>query len=106
MKHLQFLQLAACTLMLALVVGCATPPAGSSAATPMQQAIDATNVSYHALDAAILAADAAVKTNTLKGQDAVNAVKAMTTAKAALDVTLATLQSAQAMATPASGAKP
>lgn len=94
----------AIALVLAIAVAaCVTPPVGSTAATPMQQAIDATNVSYHALDAAILAADAAVKSKTLKGQDAVNALKAMTTAKAALDITLATLQSAQAAA---SGAKP
>jgi hypothetical protein len=76
-----------------------------------QQAVDATTVSYKALDAAILAADSAVKTGVLKGSDARNALKGMTDAKAGLDLALITLRNANAAAaataaTAASGVKP
>lgn len=99
------------TLALALVValcGCATPPAGSPPLTAAQQAISSTATSYSALDAGIVATDAAVRAGTLKGQDARNAVKGLTDAKAALDVALVALRAANAaaVASAASGVKP
>lgn len=103
------LTLAACAL--ALLSACATTgTTGTSGATPSaaQQAITSTTVSYNAVDAAIVAADAAVRAGTLKGQDARNAVKGLTDAKAGLDLALITLRTANAAAaaTAASGAKP
>lgn len=71
--------------------------------TPNQQAINAATTSYKGLDTAINAADAAVKANTLKGKDAINAAKGLTDAKAALDVALTALRSANAVAIAASG---
>ncbi len=82
----------------ALVVGCASPGASTA-----DQAITATANSYSALDAAIKAADSAVKAGTLKGQDARNALKGLTDAKAGLDLALITLRSANAAAASASG---
>lgn len=92
---------------LALLTACATP-VGGVAPSSAQQAITSTTVSYNALDAAIVAADAAVKSGTLKGQDARNALKGLTDAKAGLDLALITLRSANAAAaaTAASGAIP
>ena len=69
-----------------------------------QQAITATVTSYNALDAAINAANAAVKAGTLKGQDARNTLDAFTKAKAGLDVALITLRAANTPA--ATGSKP
>lgn len=72
------------------VVGCQTAPA--TAAAPQQQAINAAQASYATLDQAILAADAAVKTGALKGQDASYALAGFLAAKAGLDTALAALK--------------
>lgn len=100
------------TMVVAFVLtACAgglTNPDGS-ALTPTQQAVQSATTSYKLLDAAILQADAAVQSNTLKGQDARNALKGLTDAKAGLDVALVALRAANAAAAasvPASGAKP
>jgi hypothetical protein len=99
----------ACMLIMA---GCALPTtSGGTPPSSAQQAITSTTVSYQALDAAILAADAAVKNGTLKGSDARNALKGLTDAKAGLDIALITLRSANAAAaataaSAASGVKP
>lgn len=91
---------AACLLLLS--AACATTSTGS--VSPAQQAVNAATTSYNALDAAILAADAAVKSGTLKGQDARNALKGLTDAKAGLDVALVTMRAANAAAVPATAA--
>lgn len=100
--------LVACAL--ALLSACATTGTTGAGPAPSaaQQAITSTTVSYNAVDAAIVAADAAVRAGTLKGQDARNAVKGLTDAKAGLDLALITLRAANAAAasTAASGAKP
>ena len=64
--------------------------------------MQAAKASAVSLDSAILAADAAVRQNLLKGQDAQNVVKATGQAKAALDATILGLQSAAASASSAS----
>lgn len=100
------------TALLAIFAACAgglTNPDGS-ALTPTQQAVQSATTSYKMLDSAILSADAAVQSNTLKGQDARNALKGLTDAKAGLDVALVALRAANAAAAaaasaPASGAK-
>lgn len=86
----------------ALCVACAGMPGAT--VSPAQQAINAGVVSYTSLDQSILAADAAVKTGVLKGQDARNALAGATAAKAGLDVMLVALRSANAAASAASGA--
>lgn len=78
--------------------GCQTPPAGSAPVSAAQQAIEATTTSYKALDLAIVSATAAVQSGALKGQDATNAYQGMVKAKAALDLVLVGLRSAQAAA--------
>lgn len=90
-------------LAAALLCACATPPAGTTLA-PAQQAINAATVSYTSIDTAIVQADAAVKAGVLKGQDARNAVKAFTDAKASLDVGLVALRAANAAASAAAAA--
>lgn len=100
-------------LCMLLLAGCANMTGGAT--SPTQQAINASTVSYNSLDTAILQADAAVKSGLLKGQDARNAAKGLTDAKAGLDVALVALRAANAAAvaaaasspsTSASGAKP
>lgn len=98
-------------LAIAIVVahGCASQAPGAPALTTAQQAIASATTSYQALDAAIVATDAAVKSGTLKGQDARNALKGLTDAKAGLDVGLVALRAANAAAaapSPASGVMP
>lgn len=80
------------------IYGCTTPPAGSAPVSAAQQAIEATTTSYKALDLAIVSATSAVQSGALKGQDATNAYQGMVKAKAALDVALVALRSAQAAA--------
>lgn len=105
MKSLiSFRGLAAAVLACSLVLGCATTSPGGTPASPTQQAVNSTTVSYKALDTAILQADAAVKAGILKGQDARNAVKGLTDAKAGLDVALVALRAANAAAAAAAAA--
>ncbi len=106
MKRIRF-YIAASLLLLGAACA-ATNPDGTKP-SPYQQALTSATTSYNALDAAIVAADAAVKAGTLKGQDARNALKGLTDAKAGLDVALVTLRAANAATVPApaaSGAKP
>lgn len=84
-------------LVLALA-GCMTTPPGGPAPSATDQAISAAGVSYKALDTAILAADGAVKSGVLKGQDAKNALDGLTKAKVGLDLALTTLRAANAAA--------
>lgn len=100
-------------LCMLLLAACASTTGGGPAPSAAQQAITSTTVSYNALDAAILAADAAVKSGALKGQDARNTLDGLTKAKSGLDLALVTLRSANAAAaaaaaasSAASGAKP
>ena len=86
---------------LALAAACTTVPGAS----PAQQAVNATATACKDIDAAIAAADQAVKSGVLKGQDARNALKAFTTAQAGCVTALATIQAANAAATAASGPK-
>lgn len=85
---------------------------GGTPVSANQQAINLTTTSYNGVDAAILTADAAVKSGTLKGNDARNALKGLTDAKAGLDVALVALRAANAAAAaaaasaPATGVKP
>lgn len=85
-------------LIAAMLLCACTTPAGTPAPSAAQQAITSSTLSYNALDSAILAADAAVKAGTLKGQDARNALKGLTDAKAGLDLALLTLRNANAAA--------
>lgn len=99
--------LAACLLLLS--AACVAPSPAVPAATPTQQALYATTTSYQALSAAIEAADVAVKSGVLKGQDARNTLKGLTDAKTGLDVALVALRTANVAAvppTPASGVLP
>lgn len=91
-------------LALAFIAACASAPPGGPPLTSAQQAVASTTLSYNALDAAILAADSAVKAGTLKGQDARNTLKGLTDAKLGLDLALATLRTANAAAAAASAA--
>lgn len=100
------IRLVIASLVLAVVAGCASTPLGGTPPSAAQQAITSTTVAYNALDAAILAADAAVKAGTLKGQDARNTLDGLTRAKVGADLALATLRTAQAAASAASGVKP
>jgi len=104
LSDLVFLMVAA--LALSILTACAAPNFDGTPASPAQQAITAGTNSYKALDAAILAADAAVKNGSLKGQDARNALTGFTQAKAGLDVGLVALRNANAAAAAASGVKP
>jgi hypothetical protein len=74
----------------AAVAACGT----LTSTSPAQQALDATVVSCKNIDAAIVAADQAVKSGVLKGQDARNAVKGLATAQAGCNTALAAYQSA------------
>ncbi len=75
--------------------GCTTPPANVS---PAQNALNVTTESCKSITAAIKAADQAVLTNALKGQDAQNALKGLTAAQAGCVTALASIQAANAAA--------
>ena len=101
MKRLP-LMMAAITAAFFIAVACTTTPGAS----PAQQAVNATATACKNIDAAIVAADQAVKSGVLKGQDARNALKAFTAAQAGCVSALTVIQTANAAATAASGAKP
>ena len=79
---------------LTVMVACTTTPG----ATPAQQAVNATATACKNIDAAIVAADQAVVSGVLKGQDAKNALKAFTAAQAGCVTALTTIQAANAAA--------
>jgi ABC-type Zn uptake system ZnuABC Zn-binding protein ZnuA len=87
-------------LVLAFAVGCSTVPSTDPNANPQQAAITATTTSYQALDQAILAATAAVKSGALKPDDARKAMAAFQTAKTGLDAALVSLRASQAASAP------
>lgn len=100
---------AVCFAASAMTACASTPPGGTAAGPPVtaqQQAINSATVSYQALDAAIIAADAAVKAGALKGQDARNALAGFVTAKAGLDAALAVLKAPPPGSAAPPGAKP
>lgn len=96
--------LLACLALSVALMGCAATPAGGPPPTVAQQAITATTNSYDALDLGIINATAAVRSGTLKGQDATNAYKAMVAAQQALSIALVSLRNAQAAANAAAAA--
>jgi hypothetical protein len=85
--------------VLALVAACTTAPGAS----PAQNAVNVTATSCKNIDAAIVAADQAVVSGVLKGQDARNALKGLTAAQAGCVTALASIQAANAAASAASG---
>lgn len=100
-----FFALSCCVFVLALAVGCATTnPTTGQPLPPAQVAINGLTTSYTALDAAILAADSAVKNGTLKGDDARNALRGFSMTKAGLDVALIAMRNANAAAAAAAAA--
>ena len=91
------------TLAAALAIaGCASP---NPDASPAQKAINATATSCKDIDAAIVATDAAIKTNALKGSNADAAVKALPQAMAGCNAAAAAVQAAAAASAPASAPK-
>lgn len=90
------------------VAACSALP--TSDTSPAQQAVNLTAATCKDNDLAMVAADKAVLSGALKGSDARNALKGLTTIQTACVSTLAGLQAAAAAAsgpTPAaSGAKP
>jgi uncharacterized lipoprotein YajG len=91
-------------LLAIIIAGCAAPPAGTTV-SPAQQALNTMVTSCKGVNAAMVAADQAVLSGVLKGNDKDNAIKGFTTAQAGCVATLAALQSAAAAASaPASGA--
>lgn len=84
---------------------CATAPAPDAAPlTPNEQAIAAGVTAYDALSTSMIAADAAIRANLLKGKNADVVVGAAITAKGALDAMLVALRAANAAApAPATG---
>jgi len=86
---------------LGMLEGCTSTPATS--ADPRQQAVDATYKAAVALDASITATRGAVLAGALKGNDAVNAMKAFDATYASLRAAQAALQAAPP-SPPASGA--
>ena len=84
----------------ALVVGCTTTTP-TTPVSPAQQALNLTAQTCKDNNAAIVAADSAVKANVLKGQDARNALAGLTAIQTACASTLASLQGAAAAPAPA-----
>ena len=91
--------------LLGALAGC--PATMSSTTSPAQQAVNLTATTCKNNDAAIVAVDQAVVAGVLKGNDARNALKGLTTIQTACVATLAGLQAAAVVANPAaSGVKP
>lgn len=92
-------------MLLASLTGC---PATMQTGSPAQNAVNMTATSCKNIDAAIVAADQAVVSGVLKGQDARNALKGLTAAQAGCVTALTSIQAANAAAatSAASGAKP
>lgn len=86
--------------LIALLAGC---PATMPPASPVQQVLNTTSTACSSNNAAMAAADAAIKGNMLKGNDADNAIKGFTVIQTGCKATLAALQSAAASAAAASG---
>jgi hypothetical protein len=96
--------LACCIFAAFLLAGCSTTGPGGQPLSSTQQAINGLTTSYTAFDMAVVAADVALKNGTLKGEDARNALRGFTTAKAGLDVALVALRNANAAAAAAAAA--
>lgn len=97
MKKTLFLLYSALALALCACMGMPSAPVSAS-----QQALNLTAQTCKSNNAAIDAADGAVKANVLKGQDARNALTGLSTIQAACVSTLAALQSAASAASGAS----
>ena len=78
----------------AILAACTTVPGAS----PAQNAVNVTASSCKNIDAAIVAADQAVVSGVLKGNDARNALKGLTAAQAGCVTALASIQAANAAA--------
>lgn len=83
-------------LFVSVLFGCATPPPGGQPVDQLQQSINLTYNSYTALNAAISAADLALKSGALKPADAQKASVGFHAAVMGLDAALAALPAASA----------